>query len=293
MRSFPYGYRQVEVVMIRILIATDGHYGAQFNSSSYIDGGEYPCEFRHETMMGWINAEANANGLDFVVFNGDNWNNTPYAQVPEGHGGEGEYFCVRTRYWYDQLKPVNGGHVAHDPSKGSVLTYYASHGNHDRWAAFGGSGFVPSYEDFFGHPVNHSFSYGGYGFILLNSGSEGAVDVGYGTGYDLPSYLFLKNSVDSFMANDMPVIVFCHVDWNSFQYLGGATQSGYFGECAPHHALCASNPYVLAVVHGHRHTLPIILEEDTQTYHFACQFSHRNGGPEAWGYRIIELPERS
>jgi len=258
--------------VIRIAIISDGHYGGQWEDPDRwsSEGDETPCDTRYEMLVNWVNDEILYNGLDFVVVNGDNWHDEPNNTIPSGYPGAGTSYRGRVKYWLDQIN----------------CPYYVTHGNHDRDS-------FSAFNSHFGHPVNHHFEYGGYGFILANTGSENGADEGWGTGYLLPDAQFIQDTSASYIDNEKPVIIFSHVDWTSTRYNGGGLYSGDFGDNAGLHNYVRSNPHILSVHWGHRHAHTVALDYGGQNYLMTGHFSHRTDGQDSYGYRIIELTDRS
>ena len=253
--------------MVRIITAADGHYGGQFESGQWPEYG-VPDETRHETMINWINQEVAENGVDFVVFNGDNWHDFPYTEIPAGYPGAGTTYMDRAIYWYDQLD----------------CPYFCTHGNHDRLS-------FQAWENFFGYPVNHHFAHKGYGIVLLNTGSNEGEDVGYGTGYALPDLQFVQDTYQHYFEQEMPMIIFNHVDWTFSNYGGGGLMSATFGDNWPLHHFVRLRPHIIAVHWGHRHIYRSTYLYGRQLYAFSGHFSHRTNLD--YGYRVIELEDRS
>ena len=113
-------------VKLRVAIASDGHYGQP----------ETAYEANHAEMVGWLNAENAARGVDFACINGDLYHDD-------------------VRY----LEPVKKLWDTLD------MPYYVSHGNHDQ-----------TDEDNWIKTWNHAWHYGfekkDIGFIVLNTADD-------------------------------------------------------------------------------------------------------------------------
>ncbi|MDW7692624.1 metallophosphoesterase [Flammeovirgaceae bacterium SG7u.111] len=105
---------------LRFAIASDGHYGQP----------DTPYEMYHNEMMAWLNEEAGAKGLDFVVFNGDLIHDEPK-------------FLPEVKAVYEKLE----------------VPFYVTKGNHDRVSP-------EVWKTTWGYAQNHSFKIEEYAFIL-------------------------------------------------------------------------------------------------------------------------------
>ncbi|HTQ26884.1 MAG TPA: metallophosphoesterase [Puia sp.] len=110
----------------RFMLLSDGHYGQA--DTNY--------DFHHDNMIGWVNAEKQARGLDFAVVNGDLFHNDVS-------------FLPLVKAKWDQLK----------------VPYYVSHGNHDLVDEIGWS-------KVWQMPWHIAFEKGDTGFLVLNTSDE-------------------------------------------------------------------------------------------------------------------------
>ncbi|MBT30650.1 MAG: transcriptional regulator [Thalassobius sp.] len=115
-----------KIDVIRFAVASDGHFGEK--------GTAYKMYYRN--IVTWLNEEAENEGLDFCVFNGDIIHDEPKF-LKEAN----EYF------------------------KGLKIPYYATQGNHDKVSE-------ELWKEVFKIPFNHSFEKGDSGFILCTTSNE-------------------------------------------------------------------------------------------------------------------------
>lgn len=110
-------------IRLRFAIASDGHYGQD----------ETDFKDTHTQMVGWLNQEKSARGVDFSFINGDLFHNDP-KWLPE------------VRQQFDKLK----------------MPYYVSHGNHDNTDE-------ATWEKTWKMPVNYVFEKSGSVFLVLDT----------------------------------------------------------------------------------------------------------------------------
>jgi 3',5'-cyclic-AMP phosphodiesterase len=115
-----------QVFKVRFAVASDGHYGQP--------GTDF--ERFHGEIVDWLNDEALAKGLDFVIFNGDVIHDEP-ALLPH----------LKERYARLQIP------------------YFVNRGNHDRVAP-------AVWTDTWGYSENHSFERGDYAFVLASTSNQ-------------------------------------------------------------------------------------------------------------------------
>jgi 3',5'-cyclic-AMP phosphodiesterase len=123
---FPFELPDPADVQLRFAMASDGHYGQPDT--------EY--EFRHDTMIDWLNEEYQARGIDFTMINGDLFHNRV------------EYLQLVKDKW-DLLE----------------MPYYVSHGNHDLIDS-------KTWEQTWKMPFDYSFEKEDVGFMVLNTASD-------------------------------------------------------------------------------------------------------------------------
>lgn len=111
---------------IRFAVASDGHYGER--DTAY--------EMYYSNIIKWLNQEAESNGLDLIIFNGDIIHDNP------------DFMLVVKRHF-----------------EGLTVPYFTVQGNHDT--------VTPSFwEKTWGYGVNHSFEKNNAAFILMTTTNE-------------------------------------------------------------------------------------------------------------------------
>jgi len=118
-------------IILRIIVAGDGHFGE--NYVPWENQYATTWEIRYEKIIYWLNNEIESNGVDFIVFNGDNVHddNTLLSEV---------------KVFFDRIK----------------TNYYVVHGNHDFSTD-------EQWERIWGYSWNYVFEKENYAFVLLNS----------------------------------------------------------------------------------------------------------------------------
>jgi predicted phosphodiesterase len=127
-------------IIHRFVTAGDGHWFDHHITTAHKRLGKWANNLfytnRHDSMIQWMNYEANTDGVDFIVFNGDLATNKP-EQLP----------IIKEQY--DRLNNK----------------YYVVHGNHDHSSD-------SHWKSIWGDSLNHSFEFDDYACILLNSANE-------------------------------------------------------------------------------------------------------------------------
>jgi len=207
-------------------------------SDGHFGQPETDFEMFHKEMIGWLNDEADSKGLDFVVFNGDLIHNDP-ALLPQ----------VKQRY--DQLK----------------VPYFANKGNHDMVS-------LELWKQTWGHPMNHSFERGDFGFVLASTSNE--------KGDYLPADVgWLQSQFGAFKAKKA-IIAFLHIGQVKF------TRHSISSPQVT--ALFEQTPNLLAVFHGHDHDIDNVIYSNKRAYFFDGHMGG-NWGTNYRGYRVVELSD--
>lgn len=233
----------------RIVVAGDGHWFDKHITTDHQRLGKWanniPHTERHEQMISWLNQENERNETDFVVFNGDLATNRP-EDLPI------------IKKVYNQLD----------------IKYYVTHGNHDHSSE-------ENWKSIWGYGRNHSFEFGEYAVILLNSANEKG-------DYECANYNWLKDRLNSYNGKK-GILIFCHIPQSCNEIPGGGV------ECEVITDLMLDTENLKMVVYSHKHKLdghfPIFKSLDNGGRRLDTFFT---GHFSAWGlpylgYRVIEI----
>lgn len=247
-------------IIHRIIVAGDGHWYDKHIDSDNPRQGKWAnnvlYDARHDMMIDWLNRETETFGTDFLVFNGDLVTNRPH-HLP----------VVKEQY--DKL----------------TSKYYVTHGNHDHSSE-------ENWKNIWGYGRNHSFEFGKYAAILLNSADEEGNYMSANTDW-------LKNQLTLFVEKE-GIIIFCHIDQHNRNPLSlsrdrRAAPGQYPDEEYKITTLMLETTNLKMVVYSHNHRMD---------GHMPVIQSARNGGRRvdtfytghfsAWGlpyfsYRVIEV----
>jgi len=118
-------------LLLRIIVVGDGHFGENYVFWEKQFSTDY--KLRYKMMINWLNDEVKNNGVDFVIFNGDN-------------AHDDNSLLDEVKKHYDKLE----------------TNYYVVHGNHDYSTP-------EQWYNIWGYSWNYNFENKNYAFIILNS----------------------------------------------------------------------------------------------------------------------------
>lgn len=197
-----------------------------------------PFEQNHKTFVNWINQEKFQKGLDFVILNGDLIHDDPTL-----------LYDFKT-----SLKPL-------------LVPYYVTRGNHDKVA-------LDVWKSTWGYPTNHSFTWAGHAFLLLDTSNEAGK-------YLCPDIDWVRQELKKY-EDEKGIFVFMHIT--------PARWTTHGVDCKELRELFAATPNLKAIFHGHDHDQDSVKTEGGKPYFFDAHFGG-SWGTTYKGYRVVEVAE--
>lgn len=246
--------RKERNIIHRMIVTGDGHWYDKHITTAHKRLGRWanniPHVERHHKMIDWLNLEADDLGADFIVFNGDLVTNRP------------EHLPI-VKEQYDKL---------HAP-------YYVVHGNHDHSSE-------ENWRSLWGYGRDHSFEFGDYAVIILNSSNEKG-------SYECADAEFLSSELTKYKNKD-GVFIFCHIGQNA------KSSHGTGIDCQSITDLMWDAKNLKMVTYSHVHKLdghyPLLQPVDRDGNGGSIIHTFFSGHFSAWGlpylgYRVIEIYE--
>lgn len=233
-------------IKLRVCVASDLHYGQEGT----------PFARMADDMVGWVNAEKKAKGLDAFFLNGDLTNDSSEALL-----------TLRDKHLSKLQVPC-----------------HTIKGNHDFIDGKPGSP-TESWQKIWGYPSNHTVKYGDFVFIMADTSAPSQADV-----YLAADIGWLKKELEAHR-DAAAIFVMIHIPQRK-EGVEGWPQYGVHAaaETAKAEAvmdLLESTANVRAVFHGHNHNETGVHVSGERRYFFD---SHAGG---SWGakkgYRILEI----
>lgn len=197
-----------------------------------------PFEKNHKEFVRWINQEKFQKGLDFVILNGDLIHNNPNLLFD----------------FKNAIKPLQ-------------VPYHVVRGNHDRVG-------LDVWKSAWGYETNHSFTWSGYAFVLVDTSNEAGK-------YVCPDYEWVKQELAKHAAAK-GIFIFMHIT--------PAKWTTHGIDCPELMQLFSATENLKGIFHGHDHDQDSVKTEGGKPYFFDGHFGG-SWGTTYKGYRVVEIQD--